>query len=236
MTINISNILKNSIGNLFNTTTAASNFVANVGKGAKKFDNKIEKNAGKKKGGGVLPAYVKSSAQISAEKAYSDWKKSMPKAPKLSYTSGINDLISKLSGRKFSYDHTTDPAYIAYKNAYTEQGRLAMEDTVGVASANTGGYSNSYAVSAANQAYNNYVSKVGEVIPELYEAAYNRYKDETDELYDRIELLSSLNDDEWSRYSDVLSAYYDEGNLLMDELDRATDADLDRYKLLVANM
>ena len=231
--VNVTEILKKSINNLL-VGAANVSFVGNtVGSAADKL-LKPKKNSGK--GTTLLPAYVKSSAQVNAEKAYRDWKSSMPKAPKLSYTAGINELLSKLSGRKFSYDHNADPAYIAHKNAYTEQGRLAMEDTVGIASAHTGGYTTSYAVSAANQAYNNYVSKVGEVIPELYEAAYNRYNDETEELYDRIELLSSLNDDEWSRYSDVLSSYYDEGKILMDELERVTNEDLSRYKLLVANM
>ena len=218
------------IKNIFNNTGAKDTSIKEVGKGFEKIRDSVAKKVK------VIPSYVKSSERINAENAYNAWKKAMPKAPKLSYTSGINELLSTLEGRRFYYDHTTDPAYIAEKNSLMEQGRLAMEDTVGTASAKTGGYSNSYAVSAANQAYNNYVAEIGEVIPELYEAAYNRYKDETDELYDRIELLSSLNDDEWSRYSDVLSAYYDEGKLLMDEMERVTDADLARYKLLVANM
>ncbi len=177
--------------------------------------------------------YVKSTALKNAEAVYNSWKNSMPKAPTLSYTSQINSLISKLSGRKFTYDHTTDPAYISGRDTLMEQGRIAMEDTAGSAAAKTGGYSNSYAVSAANQAYNNYASQVGELIPELYEAAYDRYRDETEELYDRIEVLSSLNDAEWERYTDALSSYYDEGKILQDELERISDDDFNRYKLLI---
>lgn len=234
--VDISKVLSNSLNKLFGIgkSTGTGSVVKKVGNSAEKIASSVKK--GKASGISKLPAYVKSSGRTSAEKAYAEWKSSMPAAPKLSYTSEINSLLETLAGRSFSYDHTTDPAYIAEKNALSEQGRLAMEDTLGAANAKTGGYTNSYAVSSANQAYNNYVSKIGDVIPELYESAYNRYTDETDELYDRVKLLSSLNDDEWSRYSDALSAYYDEGKLLLDELERATDTDLAYYKLLVSNI
>lgn len=183
-----------------------------------------------------LPAYVKSSAVVNAEKAYKEWKNSMPTAPKDTYSEKINTLLDTISGREFTYDHTTDPTYIARENEYKRQGRLAMEDTLGVSTAKTGGYSNSYAVSAANQAYNNYVAQIGDVIPELYEAAYNRYRDETEDLYDRAELLMTLSDKEWERYGDILDSYYEEGRMLSSELDRASGLDFDLYKLLVSNL
>lgn len=184
-----------------------------------------------------LPSYVKSSSVKGAESAYKEWKSKMPAAPKLTYTDEINKLTAALGDRKFSYTHLTDPAYIAQKNALTEQGRLAMEDTAGIASAASGGYANSYAASAANQAYNSYIKEVQNVIPELYDAAYNRYRDETEALYDRIDLLTKLDNEEWSRYGDVLDAYYDEGKLLLDELSQVWNADYkqysDYYKLIL---
>ena len=229
--INISSIVNNAASAFYRISAKeVSDNIAN-------FDPDIFKNSSTKKTETkkTLPSYVKSSAVTNAEKAYNNWKNSIPTAPKDSYSAQINKLLNTISGRKFTYDHTTDPTYIARENEYKRQGRLAMEDTVGVASAKTGGYSNSYAVSAAGQAYNNYVAQIGDVIPELYEAAYNRYRDETEELYDRVELLSGLSDKEWERYGDVLASYYDEGKMLADELDRVSKLDYDFYKVLVSN-
>lgn len=58
-----------------------------------------------------------------------------------------------------------------------------MEDTVGNASMLTGGYANSYAVTAGQQAYDSYMSKLNDKIPELEQRAYERYRDEEDSAY-----------------------------------------------------
>lgn len=91
----------------------------------------------------------------------------------------------KWVGREgFSYDPQKDPAYKLYKEQYLEQGRLAMEDAQGRAAALTGGYGNSYAETAGQQAYQSYVQKLAAVLPELYEKAYDRYESEGEALYD----------------------------------------------------
>lgn len=91
----------------------------------------------------------------------------------------------KWVGREtFSYDPQKDPAYNLYKEQYLEQGRLAMEDAQGRAAALTGGYGNSYAETAGQQAYQSYVQKLAAVLPELYKSAYDRYESEGEALYD----------------------------------------------------
>ena len=184
-----------------------------------------------------LPAYVKSSAVLGAERAYEEWKKNAPTAPELSYTEDIDRLTDYLQTRKFEYDYRDDPTYIAMRNNAESQGRMAMEDTFGKAASLNGGYATSYGASAASLAYNRYLSEVDNVIPELYAAAYNMYKDEGDNIREQIEMLQALNDDEWSRYDDMLSSYYDEGKMLYEELTDIRESDynnyLDYYKLLL---
>lgn len=77
----------------------------------------------------------------------------------------------------FRYDPETDPVYAAYAARYRTEGRAAMEDTLGRAAALTGGYGSTYAESAAQQAYGTYLSRLNDVLPELYGAAYKRHRD-----------------------------------------------------------
>ena len=80
-------------------------------------------------------------------------------------------------GGDFRYDPESDPVYQAYAARYLRQGRAAMEDTMGRASALTGGYGSTYAESAAQQAYGTYLSRLNDVLPDLYGAAYKRHRD-----------------------------------------------------------
>ena len=59
-----------------------------------------------------------------------------------------------LNRSPFTYDMNEDMLYQQYKDSYTRQGKLAMQDTMGQAAALTGGYGNSYATTAGQQTYN----------------------------------------------------------------------------------
>ena len=97
-----------------------------------------------------------------------------------------NEAQTDLQREAFSYDPNEDPVYRAYRRQYTRLGKLAMEDTVGKAAALTGGYGNSYAETAGQQAYGQYLQKLGDTIPTLYSAAYDRYLAEGEALYDEL--------------------------------------------------
>ncbi len=118
----------------------------------------------------------------------------------LSGTAGqINALTGELLNReKFSYDYTADPLYTQYEKTYTRQGERAMQDTVGQVSARTGGLASSYASTAGQQSYNDYMAALSDKIPELYQQAYERYLDEYSMKRDD---LSELKDQEATSYS-----------------------------------
>ncbi len=128
-----------------------------------------------------------------------------------------NAALAELNSRKpFSYDPDGDALYKYYRDSYTSSGRRAMEDTVGRAAALTGGYANSYAVSAGGDAYNRELEKLGDKLPELYSLAYDRYKDETDAIKYRYELLDRADEQAYSRYRDTLSDKYANADRLYD--------------------
>lgn len=109
---------------------------------------------------------------------------------------GLDEIMQKILNREdFSYDFNTDALYQQYKDKYIKQGKMAMQDTIGQASAMTGGYGNSYAVTAGSQAYQQHLENLNDVIPELYQMAYDRYNQEGQEMLSQYGLLS----DDYSR-------------------------------------
>ena len=101
-------------------------------------------------------------------------------------------LEAYLNREDFQYDLNADALYQQYQNRYQELGKNAMKDTMGQAAALTGGYGSSYAQNVGQQAYQGYLQKLGDVIPELYQLAYNRYQDEGDQLYKIYQTWSQL--------------------------------------------
>ena len=103
----------------------------------------------------------------------------------------LERLYAAITGRpSFSYDPSADPMYRAYAESYRRRGQLAMRDAMGQASALTGGYGSSYAQSVGQQEYDGYLQSLGEVMPELYGMALERYNAEGDALKTAWELAS----------------------------------------------
>ena len=137
-------------------------------------------------------------------------KETGTKVPKYSsnYTSAIKDNLTKvMSNGRFSYNADSDKLFGQYKDSYEKAGQKAMEDTVGNASLLTGGYANSYAVTAGQQAYNEYMQKLSDKIPELEKRAYERYRDDEDSAYRRLGTLMELENTDYGRYRDEVGDY-----------------------------
>lgn len=129
------------------------------------------------------------------------------------YQDQINSLSQEILGRApFSYDYNNDPNYQQYAESYTKNGQRAMQDTLGQMAARTGGLASSYAGSAAQQSYNNYMSDLAAKIPELYQLAYSMYQDEGDRKMDQLSMLQALENNDYARYNDLLSQYNNDRN------------------------
>lgn len=102
----------------------------------------------------------------------------------------------------FTYDVNGDALYQQYKDMYIQQGKMAMADTIGQASAMTGGYGNSYAATVGNQAYQAHLQKLNDVIPELYQMAYDRYNQEGQDILNTISMLKGERDFEYGVHND----------------------------------
>lgn len=106
-----------------------------------------------------------------------------------------------LSREPFSYDAASDPLYGQYKQSYTRGGQRAMQDTLGQMALRTGGLASSYAESAAQQIYDNYMAALADKIPELQQLAYQRYQDELSGKRADLSMLLGLDDVDYNRWS-----------------------------------
>ena len=122
------------------------------------------------------------------------------------YMSSANNWLSQYENRDpFSYDFNTDALYNQYRDQYVQMGNMAMMDTIGQASAMTGGYGNSYAQMAGQQTYNQYLNQLNEIMPELYDRAYSRYNQEGEDMLNMYALYAnrakSEYDKAWDEYT-----------------------------------
>ena len=119
-----------------------------------------------------------------------------------------DDIMNKILNREqFSYDMNADALYQQYKDKYMQQGKMAMQDTMGQAAAMTGGYGNSYAAMVGNQAYQSSLNNLNDVIPELYQMAYDRYRQEGQDLYNQYGMLADERNTQYGMYNDKFNRY-----------------------------
>ena len=142
----------------------------------------------------------------------------------------LTELYNRIANRKpFSYDIGTDPVYQQYREQYQRQGRLAMQDTMGQAAALTGGYGSTYGEQVGQQAYNAYLQNLNDIVPDLYNAAYNRYRDEGTDLYNQYGLLSDRENQAYSRYRDTVNDYYSDLSDARSAYDSAYSRDYNQW-------
>ena len=122
------------------------------------------------------------------------------------YQGQINSALDKIMNRgEFSnkdYDLDSDPVWQAIQKKYRYEGDLAYQDALAGAAGKTGGYASSADKYNAQMAQNAYMQQMNNYIPELYEAAYNRYLNETKNMNDRLQLLRDMEATDYGRYRD----------------------------------
>ena len=150
--------------------------------------------------------YVESDAVKKAQEALNSHNTNKPGEYQSQYGSLAEEAAKAYANRnKFSYDLNGDALYQQYKDKYIQQGKMAMQDTMGQAAALTGGYGNSYAASVGNQAYQAHLQNLNDIIPELYQLAYDRYNQEGQDMLNRYNLYANMDATDYSRYRDTVS-------------------------------
>lgn len=137
---------------------------------------------------------------------------------KTSYSDQVKDMMDKIMNRdKFSYDVDNDPLFQQALASAMNSGKTAMQDTIGQASALTGGYGSSYATTAGNQAYNAFIEDAYDNLPQYYQMALEAYQMEGDEMYRQYGMLSAEDDKEFNRNVTAYDATYQHRNQMYNE-------------------
>lgn len=123
-----------------------------------------------------------------------------------SYSDKINEMMGKIENRdKFQYDMDKDPLFQQYLNSSMQKGKVAMQDTIGQASALTGGYGSTYATAAANGAYNQFIQDAYDNVSDYYGMALDTYNQEGQELYNQLGMYQNADATEYSRLANAYS-------------------------------
>lgn len=124
-----------------------------------------------------------------------------PTAPG-SYTSAYADQLTDARNNvlNFKYDPLQDASYQALAKIYGARGNQAAQDTLGEAASLNGGFGTSYAVSAAQQARNQYNQELAAMIPDLEANAFSRAQTTYGTLMD-------ADNTDYSRYRDLVADY-----------------------------
>ena len=115
------------------------------------------------------------------------------------YMDQLNALARQLTSMNYD-DWTKGSQYQALAERYGASGRMSMQDVLGQVASRTGGLASSYATTAAQQQYNQYMAQLEEVARQLY-------SQERGDLMDSASLYRNLANDEYDRYRDSLSDY-----------------------------
>lgn len=146
------------------------------------------------------------------------------------YGESLKEALNKINNRdKFSYDLNGDALYQQYKNQYITQGKMAMQDTMGQAAALTGGYGNSYASTAGNQAYQGYLQNLNNIVPELYQLAYDKYNQEGQDLLNQYSLLSDRYNTEYGEHRNAVADWNAQRDYLAGRYDSERNYDYSKY-------
>ena len=174
--------------------------------------------------------YEQSEEVKKAREALSQQESARPGAYSSQWQSRLESTLDQILNRKeFRYDMNADALYNQYRDQYLRQGRLAMEDTLGQATALTGGYGSSYAQQVGQQTYQGYLAGLNDKLPELYRLALSKYQLEGDQLRGKYDLLSDREAGDYGRYQDAVKAWQTERDYLADRYDTQREADYARY-------
>ena len=174
--------------------------------------------------------YQPSETVQKAQANYEQVNAQKPGAYQSQYDGIIKDLYDQITNRKkFNYDVNGDALYEIYKDQYTQGGQQAMMDTMGQAAMLTGGYGNSYASTAGNQAYQQFMTGLADKVPELAQMAQDRYIAEGEDLYKRYTMAADAEQQDYDRYADEYNMWLNQHNTAYDLMKDAKQQDYNRY-------
>jgi hypothetical protein len=168
---------------------------------------------------GLNTPYSKSSAVLQAEQLL---QSKIDQGYAGTYKESLNNLLNDFMNREdFEYDVDKDQMFQQALASAMGSGKVAMQDTIGQASALTGGYGSTYATTAGNQAYNSFIEDAYNNLPEYYNMALAAYEAEGQQMVQQYQMLDAADTKEYGRwYDDVNLTYQQTRDMVADDYNK----------------
>ena len=112
----------------------------------------------------------------------------------------------------FSWSKEDDPQWHSYRKSYLREGDRATADALGQAAAASGGRPSTAAVTAATQAGDYYAAQLNDIIPTLYQQAYDRYLNEYNMSLQDLNAVNTQEQLDYAKYLDQLGQFNTDRN------------------------
>lgn len=86
----------------------------------------------------------------------------------------VAQAYQTVTGTPYKYNLDADATYQMYRDRYLQNAKRSMQDTMGQTAALTGGYGNTYSQFVGQQAYDETMRGLTDLIPQFEERAWNR--------------------------------------------------------------
>lgn len=165
-------------------------------------------------------------------KQYAD---AVGKGYKSVYADDISVLANRYNNNKFNWNPEGSSEFQTQKDYYRREGEKAQENAQGAYSANTGGYSNSFAQSAGQRAYGQYMDALAEKIPALRSTALKNWNEQQDQTLNQISMLKGFDDSAYQRFRDKVSDNYDFMTYYENKYSTSKGLDMSAFQQELAN-
>ena len=125
-------------------------------------------------------------------------------------------LDAILNRPDFTWSKETDPLWGSYKKSCLRAGDPATANALAQASAASGGRPSTAAVTAATQAGDYYATQLNDIIPTLYQQAYDRYLNEYSMMLQDLGAVNTQEQLDYAKYLDQLTQYNTDRNFAYD--------------------
>lgn len=112
----------------------------------------------------------------------------------------------------FSWSKEDDPQWSSYKKSYLREGDRATANALGQAAAASGGRPSTAALTAATQAGDYYATQLNDIIPTLYQQAYDRYLNEYNMSLQDLNAVNTQEQMDYAKYLDQLGQFNTDRN------------------------
>jgi len=179
--------------------------------------------------GQAQQGYQQTGAAQQAQAALQQLQAQKPQGYTSKYGAQLESILSQLQGQKFNYSLNGDAFFNALKDTKMESAKQASQNAMAQAAALTGGYGNSYAQAAGNQAYQQNIRSLNDDAMDAYNLALQRFQMEQQGMGDQFSRLAQMENADYGRYRDAVSDWQNERNYQTDMYNTEEDRGYNRY-------